>query len=129
MESVEGVELFKYMGGILHQSDVNCTAVLKNIQRLRQVWGAFREVTTAIGGRPDHLSKVLPSSGSSGVTIWGRYPGADGSNGSEARGFTCGLPVSGDRAEDAMYGEQFLVEGRGVKYALGGRDKTFPDLP
>ena len=93
------------------------------------ILGTFRGFDEEVGGRADHLSKVLPSSGSSGVTIWGRYPGADGSNGSEARGFICGLPVSGDRAEDAMYREQFLVEGGGVKYALGGRDKTFPDLP
>ena len=43
--------------------------------------GAFREVATVGGGGPDRLGKVLPRGGSSGVTIWSRDLGAEGSNG------------------------------------------------
>ena len=45
------------------------------------------------GGGPDYIMKVLPRGGSRGVSILVREPGADGDNGTEARGRTCGITV------------------------------------
>ena len=39
------------------------------------------EVAITGGGGPGHIGKVLPRGGSSGVTIWSRDLGAEGSNG------------------------------------------------
>ena len=39
---------------------------------------------------------------SRGVTVWGRDLGADGRNGSENTGHTCGIFAAGDGAEYAM---------------------------
>ena len=38
-ECVEGVNYLKYLGRILHRVDEDWLAVLRNIQRTRQVWG------------------------------------------------------------------------------------------
>ena len=38
-ELVEGVEVFKYLGILMDRSDYNCTEVLQNIRKARQVWG------------------------------------------------------------------------------------------
>ena len=45
--------------------------------------GAFREVSTAGGGRPVCLGKVIPCGGTSGVDIWVRNLGAVGYYGKE----------------------------------------------
>ena len=54
----------------------------------------------ARGGVPYHLRKVLARGVSSGVTIWGRYMGSDGSNGTKTLENKCGITAAGDRAED-----------------------------
>ena len=41
VERVKGVDSFNYIGRILHRSEANWTAVLKNIQKARQVWGSL----------------------------------------------------------------------------------------
>ena len=35
----EGVDSFKYLGSVLYRSDEDWPAVLRNIERVRQVWG------------------------------------------------------------------------------------------
>ena len=37
-DCIEGVETFKYLGRILYQSDDNCSAVLRNVRKVRRVW-------------------------------------------------------------------------------------------
>ena len=38
-ECFEGVDAFKYLGRVLHRTDDDWPAVLRNIRRARQVWG------------------------------------------------------------------------------------------
>ena len=38
-ECFEGLDPFKYLGRVLHQTDNDCPEVLSNIRRARQVWG------------------------------------------------------------------------------------------
>ena len=90
--------------------------------------GTFREVTTEGGGGHNYLRNVLPRSGSSSVTIWGRDLIDDGINGSKTRGRTCEISAAGDRSEDATDRGRFLAEGGRGKRASGGGDKTSQDL-
>ena len=39
----EGVDSFKYLGRVLHRTDNDWTAVIRNIRRVRQVWGRLRK--------------------------------------------------------------------------------------
>ena len=38
-EHIEGLGKFKYLGRLLYLSDDNCTSVMPNIRKARQVWG------------------------------------------------------------------------------------------
>ena len=40
-ECFEGVDYFKYLGRVLHQSDEDWKAVHRNIGRVREVWGSL----------------------------------------------------------------------------------------
>ena len=51
-ECFEGVESFKYLGWILHQSDEDWLAVLRNIWRAIQVWGQLGKLLRREGSDP-----------------------------------------------------------------------------
>ena len=56
-EYIKGVEVFKYIGRILERSDNDCTAVLRNISRARQVWGRLGKLLQREGSEPSVLEK------------------------------------------------------------------------
>ena len=51
-ECFEGVDYFKYLGRVLHQTDKDCPEVLRNIRRERQVWGRLGKFPRREGADP-----------------------------------------------------------------------------
>ena len=51
-ECFEGVDSFKYLGQVIHQTEDDCPAVLRNIQRVRQVWGRLGKFLRREGADP-----------------------------------------------------------------------------
>ena len=51
-ECFECVDSFKYLGRVLHQTDDDCPTVLRNIQRVRQVWGRLGKFLRREGADP-----------------------------------------------------------------------------
>ena len=49
---VERLDYFKYLGKILHRSDEDWTVVLRNIRRVRQVWGRLEKLLRREGTDP-----------------------------------------------------------------------------
>ena len=68
---VEGVENFKYMGRILHQTDGNWPAVSQNIMRARLVWGMGGGGTDETGrGGTQGVRNFIQGGGTSGTNFW-----------------------------------------------------------
>ena len=44
--------MFKYLGRLLDRSDYDCPAVLRNIRKVRQVWGGIRKLLRREGAEP-----------------------------------------------------------------------------
>ena len=89
MERIEGVGRFKYLGRMPDRSDNDCTSVLHNIRKERQVWGAAWEATSYGGGGSESLNKVLPHGSVGGTLVWSGDMGVHGDNESEDRGSAC----------------------------------------
>ena len=51
-EHIEGLEVFKYLRGMLDQSDYNCPEVLHNIRKAHQVWGWIGKLLRREGSEP-----------------------------------------------------------------------------
>ena len=51
-ECFEGVDAFKYLGRVLHRTDDDWPAVLRNIRRARQVWGRLGKFLRREGADP-----------------------------------------------------------------------------
>ena len=51
-ECFEGVDAFKYLGRVLHRTDDDWPAVLRNIRRARQVWGRLGKLPRREGADP-----------------------------------------------------------------------------
>ena len=52
VECFEGVESFKYLERILHRSDEDWPAVIRNIRRARNFWGRLVKFLSKEGAEP-----------------------------------------------------------------------------
>ena len=62
-----------------------------------------------------------------GVVVWGGDLGVVGSNGTEDRGNSCGVPETGDKFEKKSEG-RLVAKDRIIQSASGGGDTTALDL-
>ena len=51
-EHIEGVDTFKYLGGILDRYDNDCLAVLRNVGKARRVWNQLGKLLRREGEEP-----------------------------------------------------------------------------
>ena len=73
-ECFEGVDYFKHLGRILHQSDEDWPAVLWNIRRVIQVWGRLEKLLGWKGADPIMLEKFYCAVVQA-VLLFGSEPG------------------------------------------------------
>ena len=57
----EGVDTFKYLEQVLHRTDDDCPAVLRNIRGARQVWGRLGKLLRQEGADPIVSAHFCPA--------------------------------------------------------------------
>ena len=57
-ECIEGVEVFKYLGRLLYRLEDDWPAVLRNIRKVRQVWGHLGKILQRKGSYPSISEKL-----------------------------------------------------------------------